>query len=662
MNSNIYQRSDDLNSRLMAAARVLQRTDRILSGKFDLTVEYDPQAHLVAPAYSDADTITLSSKITTSGEIDTLKMLGLNYHELCHVMFTPSDTSVAVNRLHQEGIPYDLFNQAEDQRIEMLFSKMYSPAVPFFRQAVADLILDGAQHVSETWPLIAGRLYIPANIRKAAKAAYAEAHSAVEAQAIEDLLREYLLIDWDTDIDEGIDILKALLDIYQDDAPQAPCASQSGGADQDHPDAEDARDQVAEDAANDDTSDEPEDQDEDQDAEEGDSETSAEEGDSDEDQDESEEVTGGPGEPGEEDEAQEEGEDGDEATEGQGEASPEPGDAEGEGEGAPEAADAEGDAQEATEGDASDGRSPGEVLLDETEAMQDEAESEMEKQGVSMARDIELELDRPGQELGANFPKNQGFQPVTSEAQALAHDLYSTLAELAMAVEPGWHRDRNRGRINPGRFLRSEPWDIEGVFDEWDEGLEDALDIEVAIMVDTSSSMLNGKRNGKPIQPSHEVAAAAWALKKALDDHGIPAGVLTFDSQTRRWFKPSDQADPAWMPASLAVASTNPVQGLAEVGRVFAESRHKRRIFICLTDGAWFEGLFRVNGTSVSKRQMVENIDAEVRVLLQFGGSPQTQLGFDEVRTVDEGAALVEAVRDTIVEGVRKLDQGGSRW
>lgn len=278
----------------------------------------------------------------------------------------------------------------------------------------------------------------------------------------------------------------------------------------------------------------------------------------------------------------------------------------------------------------------------------------MEAEATKVAQQIEMELDRPSGEMGEHLPRHDARVPVTPEAQVAANGLRGVLAELQAAVDPGWESHRAAGKINVGRYLRRESWEgLDEVFDEWHPGASDALDLEIALLVDTSSSM--SAAGGTPgISRSQGVAEAAWALKMALGLAGIPVAVMGFDTHSSLIYGESEQADPGYMPEPLHRDSTHPGEVLVEAGRHFQYSTHKRRILVALTDGAWW-GQYAIGGEGHSLADIVKSIDAELTVLLRYGMDRDAKdLGFDEVHDVPHTDALVEVVREAIVMGVKR--------
>lgn len=619
---------------LRSSAAVLTRTNRILADSNHIRVEIvedgSPQA---APAWTDGTTISIVGGDRWR-DIDTAegraRLLGLNYHELAHILFTPRDSHPAYRAIQREGL-FEVYNLAEDPRIETLFCALYSPAVPLFTQAITDLILADADPAAagEAWVLLAGRRYLPQGLRQAARDAYRG-----DAAEWERLITEYLLIDWDADTARGLELLRQMAQHLQARQAKTPsgCGHLGGRSGQPNSQAEaEARQAAAADIDQDGEAD-----------------------------------GAGSGGPAEEMPSDEAGQDGASEGPGGGPDSDHHSDRAGAGSEGQQGSQAEGQTGDSgaggEENEPSGGRSGGGVSAAEgtdrdggTEAVQEQARAARAQAEAQAERDlgefddqVQLEIDSPTAEFGAGFPKYTDREPVTDLARSLAGDVEQVLAEIRVATDPGWVTHTDRGRINAGRFGRREAWEpLDDIFDEWREGVEDALDIEIVLLVDTSGSMGWETYDGTPTA-AQSVAECTWALKRALAAHNIALGVLAYDDRVSVIYAPDEEADEFWMPAPAARGGTMPGQALWEAGSHLATSTRKHRMLVALTDGRW-------PGTKVydySLPQVVAGIDAEHKVLLLIGDQPLPVRGFTAVAKLDSAADLAEAVRETIVASV----------
>lgn len=618
---------------LRSSVAVLTRTDRILADSNHIKVEIvEGDSPQPAPAWTDGTTISIVSSQRWR-DIDTTegraRLLGLNYHELAHILFTPRDSHPAYRAVHREGL-HRVYNLAEDQRIETLFCALYSPAVPLFTQATTDLILADADPdaAGGVWALLAGRRYLPQGLRQAARDAYQG-----DAPEWERLITEYLLIDWDADTARGLELLRQMARHLQATQAKAPSGCGHRGGRSGRPNSQAGAEAREAAAADIDQDDETDDQaggsgagpaEEMPDDEAGQDDTG---GDQDSDQESNRAGDQGGGQQG----SQAEGQTSDSGAGGEGdEAEP----SMGQGGGASAAAGTDDDLAEAVQ--------------EQARVAHAQAEAQAEQDLDEFDDQVQLEIESPTDDFGARFPKYTDREPVTDLARSLAGDVEQVLAEIRVATDPGWVTHTDRGRINAGRFGRREAWEpLDDIFDEWREGVEDALDIEIVLLVDTSGSMGWDPRDGSST-PAQSVAECTWALKRALAAHNIALGVLAYDNGASLVYTPGEDADEFWMPAPGARGGTMPGQALWEAGSHLATSTRKHRMLVALTDGLWPD--IKVHNYSLP--QVVAGIDAEHKVLLLVGDQPRPVGGFTATAKLDSAADLAEAVRETIVASV----------
>ena len=119
---------------LNALCRVYEQADRVLTGD-PVIVNVVPDGP--APAWSDGSSITINANEINDIDLETLTQVnGLNYHELCHHLYTPRRGTT----LMQYVIENDYMNSMnilEDQRIETLFVARYPSVAPFLIATVA---------------------------------------------------------------------------------------------------------------------------------------------------------------------------------------------------------------------------------------------------------------------------------------------------------------------------------------------------------------------------------------------------------------------------------------------------------------------------------------------------------------------------------------------
>jgi uncharacterized protein YegL len=150
------------------------------------------------------------------------------------------------------------------------------------------------------------------------------------------------------------------------------------------------------------------------------------------------------------------------------------------------------------------------------------------------------------------------------------------LLRLKSSYDPAWETYESSGRLHAGRYLRGE--DIETVFDSWNEGIEDACEIECVIILDNSGSMSGHK--------SENAYKAMYAIKRALDKINANTTVITFNSDTNILYRAKDKATGVIRDAG-AGGGTEPDQAVKYATKLLAETDKPVRIFFAITDGEW---------------------------------------------------------------------------
>lgn len=92
-----------------------------------------------------------------------VKVNGLNFHELAHILHTPKGGPLLEQVLNDGN--HQAFNVLEDQRIETLLVLQYPSIAPYLIATVAEYFVDvpPAQHET-AYPYVYGRTYLPSNM------------------------------------------------------------------------------------------------------------------------------------------------------------------------------------------------------------------------------------------------------------------------------------------------------------------------------------------------------------------------------------------------------------------------------------------------------------------------------------------------------------------
>lgn len=544
-----------------ALTRVYQGANRILTGERLTCVATHGGKHSPA-AWTDGTEITFN--LDAIGDLDfsdIVKYHGINFHELSHVLYTPRKGTQLVKAIIDAHL-YRSFNILEDQRIETLFTTKYRSSVPWLTAAVLKWVLrDGAGQTG--YLFVRGRRYLPGVLRGALRKSFVRPDLLPEVDRIVDAYRTLV---FPTDYDVALDLVRAFSDILDQTGasitpdPHHSCSEDEGDlADKGRPapvsDQRETRDKITEGEPEVEPQYAPSDSDDDSDDDNG----SASE-----DQSESSDL-----DDSEADEAA-----GDDSADRSNSSNAEPGDTDDDGDW-----DEDFDDWEDEFGDGAGNGSGSDQPRDLKDLVGDLIDD------IEQSKEVKDEVRRTqrllsGADAADIIPKAKyNPWPVDADFSHRLGGLSKSLDRLLRAAEPGWHKAETNGRINALRWTRDR--DLATAFDRWDEGVHDAVDMEVVILLDESGSMSG---------VFEKAVNAMWVLKRALDNIGASTTVITFENDSRTLYHRNERADKTTLRYSFKAGGTNPVMGLSQAKRIFARSRRTQQICILLTDGDFYGG------------------------------------------------------------------------
>lgn len=576
--SEILSAAQKAVSRLHGLGNVYQVTDRILSsGKVDVRVEYH---ELPVAAWTNGTTITVNAREINSVDAASVeRMNGLNAHELAHVLYTPRRGTSLVTWVIDNGY-HRAFNILEDQRIETLLTARYPSTAPWLSATIARWVLSDESAKETGYLFVRGRKFLSGRLRGALRAEFSRQDLLPE---IDSILDEYRTLVFGQDYDrargliERFNVVLSEVEQTQDENnPQGAGATKCPHSHGERPEEilNDGRPSGVSSQRNDaDRADdgEPEevppapqssDDDDEQDA--VDDPQNAEDDESEDDWDDESEEDGAGGS-GDEDES---GED----TDGSGQPGDrgQPGDTSQSGSNASESDDAQ-------DGEPSDGvgNGPGSdrTLEDVAQAVLDEIRNDSEVRDDIRRTQRQIQAQGGADILGKSNWKPRSPLP---EYARLLGGLRKSLTRLVAKADPGWESRQSSGRVNALRWAQER--DLDTAFDLWDEGVHDAVDMEVVILIDESGSMHN---------VIEAAANAMWVVKRALDRIGASTTVIGFDNDCRTLYHRRDKAN-GQVRYSFHSGGTDPTDGLQQAAQIFASSRRTQKILIMLTDGDWY--------------------------------------------------------------------------
>ena len=677
---------DRIKSRMNSLAASLAKTDRILTGRRDVTVRMltTKETGLKVPGFSDGQNITIHRDLFTNiGDAITLvKIMGLNYHELSHIIMTPRNRTVFRKAVMAEKLGY-AFNALEDQRIETQFVAMYSAAAKYFTEMVIEFYVNKQEAWKLAHLLTHGRRFLPLEIREAFKERFILSGTTDETRA-EEIIDEYRhldLADADNDptlrttalslIREYHKILmraqrKAQEDLpnpfgADDDGKQGCGAQQEGITDkqlsrqakskaEEKSAEQDEQEQDGEDGSGfwEDVEDE-----EDEDNEDGSASDAGEDGEEDgeEDSGDGSDMADGESDSGEF------GEDGDE--DGEGDESDEAGSEGGQGSssdgGEEDGDDADGDDSDSDDSDAGVGGTQhgngGAASSD------DEIQEILNEILNGVMNSSQVQGDIRQMQNAINDPNAFDLDERVRPSSAFPADVAATsasvkvereLRRLYSEVEPGWKYGSDTGRLNVNRAMTSD--DFEDVFDEWDEGREQSTGIEVVISLDTSGSM-----GGQEIL---DACKALWILKRAMDSVDATVSVMSFDVLTKTLFGRNDKVHRAEIPFySADGADTCPAQSIRNARRILSQTDKPNKLFVIITDGGWSATNYesRATGAEIEDiAELVKSIPATTMFIgIGAGGYNAYEHCFDIQQNVTHSDQIAPLVKSAVTHMLR---------
>ena len=232
---------------------------------------------------------------------------------------------------------------------------------------------------------------------------------------------------------------------------------------------------------------------------------------------------------------------------------------------------------------------------------------------------------------------NNSVEPTLNRYNSVSPDLQTVEASVKFARElerlkaqydPSWERHESSGRFNVNRLLRGD--DRETLFDQWNEGVDDACEIECVIALDNSGSMQGAKASS--------AYKSMYAIKKALDRIGASTTVLTFNSDTHTLYRSTEKASNVIRDAG-AGGGTDATEAIKRATKVLAESDKPVRIFFAITDGEW--------SSNPENEDAIDRM-ARAGVLTSFAYIPDGDYAPKLDRTTTHGCEIGAIVRNPL--------------
>ena len=538
--------------RLNTLCRVYEQADRVLSGD-PVTVNVVPSGP--APAWSDGASITFNAEQITDMDLETLtQVTGLNYHELCHHLYTPRKGTEMMKWVIDKGY-MESMNILEDQRIETLFTARFPSVIPFLTATCARWLAEDEDEMAGNYIAIRGRRYLPVEVREAFRDAFAFPHLI---PTIARIIDEYRLLTFPKDYKRAQELIEELNDVVLkptgmlDDIRHNP-HSHAGG-----PNGCGKRAPVSKGRP------------EPGKAQEKDSQRARGMGTAESPYNPRPQASGGGYSPQDivkpQDAPNTNNGDGHNPTRTQTQEEalavreskvdthvPQPA-------GTGHIPSAGGVPKSVIKGMLSD-------TIDNVLARKDVQQDIKTKQRVIVGGDGKHD----------DATKRGKFDPVTAPAEAVtAYRRFAReLQRLRDDSEPHWVKETPTGKFNVNRVIKGcEPNEA---FDRWDEG-DDGCDIEAVILVDRSGSMSSGQNDRK-------ASVACWTIKRALEHIESPVTVYAFDDQNEVAYTRHEKANRTQYKFIYGNGGTHPYPALLAAEQLLMASRKKNKMLFLITDG-----------------------------------------------------------------------------
>jgi predicted metal-dependent peptidase len=524
-------------------------------------------SHLSAPAWSTASEVTFNSRMIE--ELDSARAIagikGLDLHEISHILYTSREGSELFDYVRENKF-FMAYNCLEDARIEFLFTSKYPSTIDWFTSTILIHFVDKPDAITSSYPLLCGRRYLPVELRARSRNLYPHQELVDDISAV---VTEYRSLLFPADTEKGKELIAKFHDLLQqagDGEGEGGNGEGEGGesgeggtgkgkiririsdpfghGSRPHEGLEtsaQSRPQPARKQANDlqnalanDGEDEKELAESLKNADVTDIDIDIEFNDADDSDSDS-------------------------------------------------SNDSDSDSDDANDsGDATGGDSAGDSAGDIVNTLIDNL-----LEDILNDADNVKELNDTLRQLGGltSLSTNKSKEPELNKYHSLTPDANTFQASLAFGRElerlratfdPAWDKYQSQGRIDAHRYLRGD--ELDTVFDQWNEGREDATEIECVIALDVSGSMSGSKATN--------AYRAMYAIKRALDRIEANCTVITFHDSTHVLYRAKDKAGAQIRDAGTG-GGTVATDAITYATKLLAETEKPVRLFVAITDGEW---------------------------------------------------------------------------
>lgn len=534
--------------RLNALCRVYEQADRVLSGDPVIVnvVEDGP-----APAWSDGQSITINASEINDIDIETLTQInGLNYHELCHHLYTPRRGTTLVQHVLENDL-MTAFNILEDQRIETLFVARYPSVAPFLIATCARWLAENEEEEMGNYLAVRGRRYLPVEIRQGFRDVFAFPELIPN---IIDIVDQYRILAFPRDYE----LAKTLVQRLQDEVltPMGlTVGNKTGGPNgcggrapvaKGRPEPGKAQERDAKNAGGMGTKESPF--------------VFVPKRQQPQQSQEQPVPSPSPSADGEQ-------------TRNVPHYAPKTADE------AITIRDALVDSTKSMTPGKGHSESHGGISTRLNEMLNDAIDNVLNNKDVIADVKAKQRVIVGGDGKYDDVLKRGKFDTTTVPHESIMayRSFAKELQRLRDDLEPTWHRGMPSGRLNVQRVIKG--CEVDEAFDRWDEG-DDGCDIEAVILIDRSGSM-TANQNDK------SASLACWTIKRALEHINAPVTVYAFDDKPELAYNRNERAAKTQYKFIYGDGGTDPYSSLLAAEQLLMSSRKKNKMLFIITDGVF---------------------------------------------------------------------------
>lgn len=555
-NDLLVEEEERNRARIERLTRYFSRVNSALTFR-EIKVKVESSS-INAPAWSGASDVTLNSRLINdfNNGVNVANLRGLNFHELSHILYTPRHGSEIVTWVNDKGYRM-AFNALEDQRIETLFTARFPSTTDWFVVTVLTYFVNDEKQFQTSYPLLRGRKYLPLAIREKSRELFPFQDKLDEICEIVD---DYRTLTYPLDTERGKVLIERFHNLI-DSLPQHGDGEGKSG-----------------------------------DGQSGNGESKTVDYDSLSDEEKEQVKNATPADPnsgkptttilncpfGH----------GDRPTEGiepSIHSRPQtPKNQKRDSERAKQLDKAIQDEAQTSQSQSKDSQSPSQQGGNSagntgslTEILQTAISDVMDKESVANEITEIIRVMKGLPSLNTNNltePELAHYAKANPDSKTLATSVSFAreLERLKAKFDPAWDKYESRGKLNAQRFVRGD--DLDTVFDTWNEGREDATEIECVIILDNSGSMGGSKATN--------AYRAMYAIKYALDKIGANCSVITFNHEAQTLYRATDKAN-NYIRDCGAQGGTNAEYAVRYATKLLAESDKPVKLFYAITDGEW---------------------------------------------------------------------------